>query len=544
MSELKIKEDFSNTQIILFLGILVVISIIFRIIAFPFELPIPQDGEMYFWYANDMSITKSIPDWGKTYFPNTLWPTFLSVFFSSFSSDNFVDYMTLQRTITTGLSIITAIPIFFLARYFIKEKYALIATALFLFEPRLILNSSSGLTEPLFILLTVTSIVLYLNKRISLTYVSFIILALATLTRYEIAILVIPFSLLFFWKNKDTKKKIHLLICIVIFFIIIISIDNLRNAHTEVDSPGIFDHFLAAVLVYESRFENECIIDEETEECTVTSKSDGRKSNIEDSTLDQTLKKSAINLAKYYAWLTIPLFFIFLPVGMFKFLKNRNFEKWTIIICMIFMLLPAVYAFSRDFQEMRYLYIQIPLLCILAGASFEFFDKKIKKPKIMIGVFLAGIILTSGIFYYDQNLVNYELEREYFEISKKINAMMTVSNEIFPADNYIRSGTIAGLDEFPVLRNSFNYFSVLMIPNNDHDSLEELVQFGKENDLKHLVIDTDGDGIDYLYDVFNNEEKYPFLEKIYDSKDDNFRYHVKFFKINYDVFDMYYGYES
>ena len=536
MSELKTEKNFSNVQIVIFLGILVVISIIFRMIAFPYDLPIPQDGELYFWYANDISITKSIPDWGEVYFPNTLWPTFLSVFFSFFSSDNFVDYMTLQRIVTSGLSILTAIPIFFLARYFVRQEYAIITTALFLFEPRLIGNSLGGLSEPFFLLLTIGSIVLYLNKRMSLTYVSFAILALATLTRYEALVLIIPFSLLFFWKNKDSKKILNLLICLAIFFIITFSIDDLRSSNTESITPGIYDHFLATMLFYESISEEQC----KNDECSRTSDYDLVNSEIENNTLIQTLIISVINLVKYYGWLTVPLFFVFLPIGLYKFFQNRNFEKWTIVICMVFMLLPAFYAFSRDFQEMRYLYIQIPFLCIIATTSIQFFGDKINKPKITMMVFLTCVIITGGIFYYDQTLVNYELEAEYFEISKKINVMMTVSNEIFPADNYIRSGTIAGLDEFPVLRNSFNYFSVIMIPNSEHDSLEELIQFGKENGLKHLVIDTDGDGINYLYDVFNNEEKYPFLEKIYDSRSDGFTYHVKFFKINYDEFRKYY----
>ena len=340
---------------------------------FPYDIPIYQDGEVYFWYANDMSLTSNIPYWEDTYFSNTLWPTFLSIFFSSLSSENYIDYMTMQRTVTTGISVITGIAVFFLSRYFVKQEYALIATALFLFEPRLILNSSSGLTEPLFLLLTIVSIVLYLNKRMSLVYVSFGILALATLTRYEAGMLIIPFSLLFFWKNKDSKKIFHLLICLVIFFLIIIAVDDLRSIHTEGDAPKIFDHFSAALLVYESRFENECIIIEEEDECAKTQKSEGRRTAIEDSTLVQTLGMSTINLVKYFGWLTIPLFFVFVPIGLYKFFQNRNFEKWTIVMCIIFMLIPAFYAFSRDFQEIRYLYIQIPLLCVIASFSIEFF---------------------------------------------------------------------------------------------------------------------------------------------------------------------------
>ena len=250
---------------------------------------------------------------------------------------------------------------------------------------------------------------------------------------------------------------------------------------------------------------------------------------------------SIFNMIKYYGWLTIPLFFVFLPFGLYQVFKNRNFEKWTLFICAIFMLLPAFYAFSRDFEEIKYLYIQIPLLCVVAAITIESVIEKIKKPKIMMVIFFSGIILVGSIFYYEEVSVNYDLEREYYEISKKINTMMMVSNEIFPADNYIRSATIAELDKFPVLRNSFDLFSLKMIPNNEHDSLGELIQFGKENGLKYLVIDTDGDGVNYLYDVFNNEEKYPFLEKIYDSRSDGFTYHVKFFKINYDAFNKYYG---
>ena len=36
-----------------------------------------------------------------------------------------------------------------------------------------------------------------------------------------------------------------------------------------------------------------------------------------------------------------------------------------------------------------------------------------------------------------------------------------------------------------------------------------------------------------LIHVFNNEEKYPFLTKEYDSKENGFKYHIKLFKINY-----------
>jgi hypothetical protein len=42
----------------------------------------------------------------------------------------------------------------------------------------------------------------------------------------------------------------------------------------------------------------------------------------------------------------------------------------------------------------------------------------------------------------------------------------------------------------------------------------------------------------FLIDVFENEKKYPYLIKEYDSKEDsNLNYHVKIFKINYENFE-------
>ncbi|NDB52245.1 MAG: hypothetical protein EB161_08915, partial [Nitrosopumilaceae archaeon] len=40
-----------------------------------------------------------------------------------------------------------------------------------------------------------------------------------------------------------------------------------------------------------------------------------------------------------------------------------------------------------------------------------------------------------------------------------------------------------------------------------------------------------------LNDVFYHEKKYPYLEKIFDSSEHGYKYHVKVFKIDYDKFD-------
>ena len=41
----------------------------------------------------------------------------------------------------------------------------------------------------------------------------------------------------------------------------------------------------------------------------------------------------------------------------------------------------------------------------------------------------------------------------------------------------------------------------------------------------------------HLADIFNHENKYPFLVKEYDSKKNGYSYYVKLFEINYDLYN-------
>ena len=68
-----------------------------------------------------------------------------------------------------------------------------------------------------------------------------------------------------------------------------------------------------------------------------------------------------------------------------------------------------------------------------------------------------------------------------------------------------------------------------------HDSLESYIEFGRKQGLTYLVIDHSDNQPPFLQDVFIHEEKYPYLLKEFDSKDFGYQYHVKIFRINYEV---------
>ena len=173
------KLDDSRRNQIIFLGLLVVTALAIRLYNFPLDVPFFGDSQGYFWYAIDMSILKEFPPGYPVV--NNGWPTLLSFFFQLTNSNNFLDFQNLQRVIGVIFSVSTIIPIYFLCSKFFKKSYVLLGTSLFVFEPRIILNSLIGTPEAAYIFLISLSLVLFLSNNFKKIYVSFLILGLISL---------------------------------------------------------------------------------------------------------------------------------------------------------------------------------------------------------------------------------------------------------------------------------------------------------------------------------------------------------------------------
>ena len=154
--------EYNLSKSLYFLLIIFTVGIIIRIYYFPFDLPLVLDAQSYFWYGNDMSILKQIPTQYGAH--NNLWPSILSIFFSVNSSNNILDFMNMQRMLSTIISALTIFPIFFLCRKFFSNKYALLGASFFIFEPRLIINSLQGITEPIYLLIGILIILFSLSQ--------------------------------------------------------------------------------------------------------------------------------------------------------------------------------------------------------------------------------------------------------------------------------------------------------------------------------------------------------------------------------------------
>ena len=161
------------------------------------------------------------------------------------------------------------------------------------------------------------------------------------------------------------------------------------------------------------------------------------------------IKNSLINSLSFLGWITIPIWIIFLPYGLFKYFKKFDQKKSILLLFSVILILPALYAYSRDFQETRYLYILFPLFSIISLYSIQKINQ-IKNFKIIFILIIFGIIFSS-IGWLEYKWIDKEYDKEIFTLSLKIKEMTTGINEFYPESAYFQYVNLN--EKFPNLRN-------------------------------------------------------------------------------------------
>ncbi len=489
------------------------IGIIIRLYYLPFDVPIVLDGQFYFWYANDMSILGKIPIEYNAH--NNFWSFILSIFFTANSSNEILDYMNLQRVLSAVISTLTVFPMYFLCKRFFSNNYALVGAAFFILDPRIIINSLLGLTEPIYFLVGITIILFSLNKNEKFYYISFGLAAILSLIRYEGLIILVPLTITFFWKFKVNRKSILKYgLCVLIFLLVILPMVDARIQATGQD--GVTSHIFSGGKYVSNTLSGD----------------------FEKQDRTQFLQDGILNSIMFVGWITIPIWIVFLPYGLWKYFKKINHQNSVLLLFSIVLILPAIYAYSRDIPETRYLYILFPLFSIISLYSIEKFCEK-KNYKIVLGFIIAGIVISS-IGWIEYKWIDKEYEKEAFELSIKIIELTKGVNEFYPESTYLQF--IDKDKGFPKMKNEI-YQKHTVFPLSNYEKIDDLLLNERDNGLTHIVIDKNQNSKnqrpEFLINIYENENNYEFLKKIYDSKDDGFTYHMKIFEINYEKFDEY-----
>jgi len=504
----KITEKIETIQYMqtLYLVIIGICGIIIRLIYLPYDVPLSLDGLMYFWYISDMNNLGHLPH-GYT-FPNNLWPIVISPFFYMLQSNIFLDLMYLQRVLSIIISVGTIIPLYFLCRKFFDKNYALIGVILFVFEPRIVQNSTLGLTEPLFIFLGTSTLVLFYSNKTRYICLSFAILALFCLTRYEGLLLLIPITVMYFVRfGKSKQSIIKYLLMLGVFILVITPITYLRIETTGRD--GLTSHVLAGAVVASSE--------------TI---------NNDQATKKFSIINGIINFGKFFSWSTVPNFILFIPFGIYTILRKRNFMNYSIIFVGIVFLIPALYAYSRNIEEIRYLFIIFPLFSIISLFTIKTVLDRSKRKNLIVLVLMCGIVLSSTLFLNWKTDNKHELEA--VKIAEEVAKRTSIINDYHPESVYLRTVGFLDYEDFAGKRETI-HSKIKVLFAERFDSLKNFLDYAKKQKLEFLLVDDQESRPEFLKDVFEHEEKYPFLIKEYDSSEYGFKYHVKIFRINYEL---------
>ncbi len=514
--------DNSRKNRIIFLSVLVILALVVRLYIFPLDVPFFNDAQSYFWYAVDTNLLNQFPPGHSL--TNNGWPIFVSIFFQLTDSNNFLDYQNIQRFMGVIFSVATIFPVYLLCTRFVKKSYSLLGATLFIFEPRLIQNSSIGTPESMYIFLIASLIALFLSTNFKKIYLAFLIAGLISLVRYEGILIILPLTIMFFVRFRSRRNDLlKYIICIMIFSLIVIPVAYMKNESMGQD--GFVSHISAGPKYYQATIQEN------------------------NSSIMDFLQKGIINMAKFLGWIQIPSFLIFVPVGIIFFLKKIDYKKMTIILTVIIILLPAFYAYSRDFADTKYLYALFPIFSLLGCFTFEKIFRKYNKKNLIFCLIFMGIILSSTIFISWKSVDNEHYRETYqilSEISKK-DMMINVDfgkygNEI----TYFHWTRLNHVEDFPILKmslpeNIVNHVKRQYIEKAGITSFDEYLILLKKQNVTHLLIDEtnairliNDDLRGQLVYVFHNEQEFPFLTKEYDSRENGFTYHLKLFKINFD----------
>jgi hypothetical protein len=239
------------------------------------------------------------------------------------------------------------------------------------------------------------------------------------------------------------------------------------------------------------------------------------------------------NTIKFLGWDLIPIFIIFVPIGFVLIIKRRNFKELSIILILFMMSGPAWFAYLNN-SDTRFLFILYPLFCILSVFTIEKFANKIKKNNIIIVILILGILISS-ILFLEYNKIDYELERDSFEIAGVVSNIAGGINSSTEISKYMKTAEInKNWPKLPSLNTDNSIpLEIKIISDKSLISIKSFILDSKSKGLTHLVIDEKSKN-KKLMEIFYNFEKYSFLEKVYDSKDDNRKLGVKIFKINFD----------
>ena len=538
----------SRSKIALYLILICVISLGLKLYTVDFSIPPHSDDIAYVQGA----IQYNEDDFFLSQKRSPGWSLFLAPFMSVVNSNDFLDYSNLARVLSITISIVTVFPMYLLARKFFNEKYSVVAASLFAFEPHLNYNSGSAMSEPLLILVLITTMVFILHNKTKYHYLAFIFSGLCWWVKLEAIYPIIAIILIYFVVHRNKSNYLRNFSLCMVFLLIILSPLFIQR-YFQFDDP--FYIYFGDKIFADSYAE---IIATENSGVINLIEKDGILVLID------KLANGLVNLFNVLFRILYPYLFILIPFGVLFSLrpidqKLKNIKaNWIMIIIIISILVIPL----SIVEERRYLFTLFPFLIILStipiqrvtkyGLSTFGFNERQKSVflVIIIGVtLLLSSIFTMGIGEFGYGLPNsaHEFEKVKFtehlvenfdgRILRDAVVIDYLSYVNLTSDDNVDFKKIKALREKDPYPDLYKPGSVVQVYVSGK-TVEELVANGEARGLKYIgILEAGSYFYPFLNDIYYNEENYPYMKKIFDSEEMNYEeFKIKVFEIDYKKF--------
>ena len=510
-------SSINQKQTIFIILLIAIAGLLVRLFFYPYNIPVSGDAIDYFPYSIALARGDIFPD---GYLINKFgWSVFLSPFFAISGATEMIDFMNIQRMLSVIVSVATIIPLYYFIKNFFRKEVAIIAVSLFIFSPKIIENSLLGISDPLFIFLISCSIMFVFIRDSKYYYLSYISASFAFLVRPEGILILIPLILFFFIKKNFSVKMITKLVAGVISFSLIVLLSNFLLVG-DMDNVSLFD-----TVIFATEFSEQNIVIENK---------DGT-SEIGTITSDKMefLKNAILKYSMYSGWILLPnlVFFVLLSIVIVR--KKISANKIIIIIFFVVLSLTSLFAFGKGIEETRYLFVLIPIYALFSGYGIDYLYRKFRKKAFLLIIF----IVISSCYFVDSTVKDVTEEKKFYEDAKILVQFADGINSYEGGGTYVKPAEIYHIwpDLLPYGENRKIASDITKFSTDGYTDLKQFIFDNHDQGLTHIVVYQRNTG-DLVDEIFNNESKFPYLEKIYDSESVTDSIRVKIFHINYDEF--------
>ena len=536
----------TTKKIIVLLIVVVVISLGLKLYHIDFSLPYNTDNLGFilrgFSHLNgDFSQT---PDKGLG------WSLFLFPFFHLVESDNLLDYSNLVRIISLAVSSVSIPMMYILSRRFFKRKYSLVAACLFAFEPHLNYYSGIGLAEPLYILAIIGTFYFVTSNHAKMIIPALMLSSVIWWTRINGFVILLLTTIIFFILHKKEPKTIGFYLMGLMFFLLILS-PMLIQRDSQFGDPLYF------------WYNDKIFLDSYDELKSENIENDGsalsyiEKNGIYSFT-ERFIFQGLENTFEILFKLLLPYLIILIPFGILFSLRafdqkqNLIWANWIFILGTIITLIVVI----STVPERRFLLLLYPFLIIfsvipiqrLVEYGFSTFAFTQKQKNISLFSILVLVLVLSIVFtvnqYEQPNVIfeNEKLQVAQYMVENLNGVVLDGNGPAFEYVSYVLVNEPHGNFKEKSI-NDPNMHSSKINPNFKRsyiyaESIENLLTIDNTKNLQYIISnENEGFFHKYVNDIYSNEEKYPYLIKIFDSTEQEMKFvKLKIFEIDYEKF--------